>query len=138
MPTLNDGQRQSRSAILASADENRARWGCPRGNGAPLPPDLAAEARHVAAVTGTPEATTCPLACITYAEPWVVEVTRAVALAADLHVPLDDQLGRDLTRADLAALSALKKAQGDAWQSDEKIREQKRENDRKAARSGAR
>ena len=89
-------------------------------------------------MTGTPEATTCPLACITYADPWVVEVTRAVALAADLHVPLDDQLGRDLTRADLAALSALKKAQGDAWQSDEKIREQKKENDRKAAARGAR
>ena len=103
-----------------------------------LPPDLAAEARHVAAVTGTPAAETCPLACITCADPWVVEVTRAVALAADLHVPIDEQLGRDLTRVDLAALSALKKAQGDAWQSDEKIRETKRENDRKAARSGVR
>jgi hypothetical protein len=129
-----------RDATIADAAEYRERWGCPRGPaaGAPLPPDLAAEARHVATVTGTPEATTCPLACITYADPWVVEVTRAVALAADLHVPLDDQLGRDLTRADLAALSALKKAQGDAWQSDEKIREQKRENERKAAARGAR
>ena len=68
----------------------------------------------------------------------VVEVTRAVALAADLHVPIDEQLGRDLTRVDLAALSALKKAQGDAWSSDEKIRETKREQERKAARSGVR
>jgi len=126
-----------RDATAADADECRTRWGCP-GGPVELPPDLAAEARHVATVTGTPEARTCPLACITYAEPWVVEVTRAVALAADLHVPLDDQLGRDLTRADLAALSALKKAQGDAWQNDERIREQKRENDRKAAARGAR
>ena len=138
MPALHEGERQRKAAIVEAAAEYRARWGCPRGNSAPLPPDLAAEARHVAAVTGTPEATTCPLACITYAEPWVVEVTRAVALAADLHVPIDEQLGRDLTRVDLAALSALKKAQGDAWQSDEKIRETKRENDRKAARSGVR
>ena len=65
-------------------------------------------------------------------------MTRAVALAADLHIPVDEQLGRDLTRVDLQALSALKKAQGDAWQSDEKIREQKREQDRKAAARGAR
>tara|TARA_R110000868_G_scaffold265054_2_gene523861 strand:- start:371 stop:556 length:186 start_codon:yes stop_codon:yes gene_type:complete len=53
-------------------------------------------------------------------------VTRAVALAADLHVPIDDQLGRDLTRVDLQALSALKSAQGAAWTSDETIREQQR------------
>lgn len=138
MPTLHEGERQRKAAIVEAAQEHRARWGCPRGNGAPLPPDLAAEARHVAAVTGTPEATTCPLACVTYADPWVVEVTRAVALAADLHVPIDEQLGRDLTRADLAALSALKKAQGDAWQSDEKIREQRREQERKSAARGAR
>lgn len=138
MPTLHEGERQRKAAIVEAATECRARWGCPRGNSAPLPPDLAAEARHVAAVTGTPEATTCPLACVTYADPWVVEVTRAVALAADLHVPIDEQLGRDLTRVDLAALSALKKAQGDAWQSDEKIREQRREQERKSAARGAR
>lgn len=137
MPTLHEGERQRKAVIVEAAQEYRARWGCPRG-GAPLPPDLAAEARHVAAVTGTPEATTCPLACVTYADPWVVEVTRAVALAADLHVPIDEQLGRDLTRVDLAALSALKKAQGDAWASDEKIREQRREQERKSAARGAR
>ena len=125
--------------MRADAAEARARWGCPGGatGRAALPPDLAAEARHVATVTGTPEATTCPLACITYAEPWVVEVTRAVALAADLHIPIDEQLGRDLTRADLAALSALKQAQGDAWTSDEKMREAQREQERRA-RKGAR
>lgn len=88
-------------------------------------------------MTGTPEAATCPLACITYADPWVVEITRAVALAADLHIPIDDQLGRDLTRADLAALGALKHAQGDAWSSDEKMREAQREQE-KRVRKGAR
>lgn len=129
-----------RDATLADARECRERWGCPRGaaGGDPLPPDLAAEARHVALVTGTPEATTCPLACVTYAAPWVVEVTRAVALAADLHVPIDEQLGRDLTRVDLAALSALKQAQGAAWESDQKIREQRAAQERKAGRGGAR
>ena len=129
-----------RDATLDSAREYRERWGCPRGPaaGAPLPADLAAEARHVAIVTGTPEARTCPLACITYADPWVVELTRAVALAADLHIPLDDQLGRDLTRVDLAALSAIKQAQGAAWESDQKIREEQEEQRRKAAPRGAR
>jgi hypothetical protein len=129
-----------RDAALADAAEYRARWGCPRGpaGGAPLPADLAAEARHVATVTGTPEARTCPLACVTYADPWVVEMTRAVALAADLHIPIDEQLGRDLTRVDLQALSALKRAQGEAWESDQKIREEQREQEAKRARNGAR
>jgi hypothetical protein len=52
-------------------------------------------------------------------------------------VPIDDQLGRDLTRVDLQALSALKSAQGAAWTSDEKIREQKRDQERRNARRGA-
>lgn len=129
-----------RDAAMADAAEYRERWGCPRGpsGGAPLPPDLAAEARHAALVTGTPEARTCPFACVTYADPWVVEVTRAVTLAADLHIPIDEQLGRDLTRVDLQALSALKRAQGEAWESDQKIREEQRETEAKRARSGAR
>ena len=129
-----------REATLDAAREYRERWGCPRGpaDGAPLPADLAAEARHVATVTGTPVASTCPLACVTYADPWVVEVTRAVALASDLHIPIDEQLGRDLTRVDLQALSALKRAQGEAWESDQKIREEQREQEAKRARSGAR
>lgn len=129
-----------RDAALADAAEYRTRWGCPRGPvaGAPLPADLASEARHVATVTGTPEASTCPLACITYADPWVVEITRAVALAADLHIPIDEQLGRDLTRVDLQALSALKRAQGEAWESDQKIRDEMRAQEAKSGRGGAR
>ena len=42
--------------VAANAAEARERWGCGRKRTAPLPPDLAAEARHVARVTGTPEA----------------------------------------------------------------------------------
>jgi len=49
-------------------------------------------------------------------------------------VPIDDQLGRDLTRVDLQALSALKSAQGAAWTSDETIREQQRKSARRDAR----
>ena len=89
-------------------------------------------------MTGTPEARTCPLACVTYADPWVVEVTRAVGLAADMHIPIDEQLGRDLTRVDLQALSALKRAQGEAWESDQKARDELREQEARRARSGAR
>ena len=89
-------------------------------------------------MTGTSEARIWPSACITYADTWGVELTRAVALAADLHIPLDDQLGRDLTRVDLAALSAIKQAQGAAWESDQKIREEQEEQRRKAAPRGAR
>jgi hypothetical protein len=137
MPTGGDPFR--RDAAIDNAKECKERWGCPKRTERPLelPPDLAAEARHVATVTGTPEAAGCPLECITYADPWVVEITKAVALAADLHIPVAEQLGRDLTTADLQALSALKSSQGAAWKSDEKIREQKRDQERRNARRGA-
>lgn len=136
MPTGGDPYR--RDAAIADAMESKERWGCPRRLGEPreLPPDLAAEARHVAKVTGTPEAEGCPFECINYASPWVVEITRAVALAADLHIPVTEQLGRDLTVPDLQALSAIKSAQGAAWKSDEKIREQQRQ--KPPQRNGAR
>ncbi|HQY62175.1 MAG TPA: hypothetical protein PK141_12325 [Polyangiaceae bacterium] len=78
-------------------------------------------------MTGTPVASTCPLACVERASPWLLEVTQAVALASDWHVPLDTTLGRDLTAADLTALSALKSAQGGAMASDREIDRQERE-----------
>jgi len=121
--------------MLDAAREARERWGCPRG-GRPLDPDLRAEAEYVARLTGTPIAETCPLACLTYAEPWPVELLRAVALASDWHVPISESLGRDLTRADLVALSTLKNAQHEAWKSDQKIREQEQENERRNAPRG--
>jgi hypothetical protein len=92
-----------------------------------LDADLAAEAQHVARVTGTPLASTCPMACVERASPWLAEVTQAVALATDWHVPIDTTLGRELTAADLAALSALKSAQGAAMTSDREIDRQERE-----------
>ncbi len=116
--------------MLDAAREARERWGCPGREGHTLDPDLACEAAYVARLTGTPPATTCPLACITHASAWVVELTGAVALASDWHVPLETTLGRDLAAVDIAALSALKAAQNDAWQSDQKIREQEQENER--------
>ncbi len=116
--------------MLEAAAEARERWGCPGRAGHVLDPDLAAEAKYVATITRTPVAETCPLACITHASPWVVELTGAVALASEWHVPLTESLGRDLAAVDIAALSALKSAQHDAWQSDQKIREQEAENER--------
>ena len=65
----------------------------------------------------------------------MVEVTRAVSLAGEWHVPLTETLGRDLTAADIDALHALKTAQGEAWESDRKIEEQRRKAD---AKRGAR
>lgn len=123
--------------MLEAAAECRERWGCPGREGHVLEPDLAAEARYVASLTRTPVATTCPLACITHASLWVVELTGAVALASDWHVPLETTLGRDLAAVDIAALSALKAAQHDAWKSDQKIREEEAANDRQRPRGGS-
>ena len=126
--------------MLDAAREQRERWGCPGREGHTLDPDLAAEAAYVASVTRTPAATTCPLACITHASAWVVELTGAVSLATDWHVPLETTLGRDLAAVDIAALSVLKSAQHEAWKSDTKIREQEAENERQRphGRGGAR
>ena len=63
--------------------------------------------------------------CVEHASPWVVEVTRAVAIASDWHVPVAETLGRDLARVDLQAMAALQSARGAAWESDQTIREQK-------------
>lgn len=120
----------ARAAMLDAAQECRERWGCPGREGHTLEPDLAAETKYVADLTRTPVATTCPLACITHASAWVAELTGAVALASDWHVPIETTLGRDLAAVDIAALAALKNAQHDAWKSDTKIREQEAENER--------
>lgn len=71
------------------------------------------------------------MACVERASPWLLEVTQAVALATDWHVPIDTTLGRDLTAADLSALAALKAAQGAAYASDRAIEAQEREAARK-------
>lgn len=124
------GDQFKQKAAEDEAEENRSRWNCPGKKGSPgvLPPDLEAEAAYVAQITGTPKAESCPLEGITYADPWVVELTRAVALSSDLSIPLEDALGRALTQVDLLALSSMKSAQGAAWKSDTKIREQRAKN----------
>ncbi len=107
-----------------------ARWGCPAAGHPPrdvLDADLAEEARLAAKVMGTAPAPTCPFACLRRADPWVVEITEAVALAQPENggVPVTETLGRDLTRADVQALAVLARAKSDAWKSDQAIREQK-------------
>lgn len=123
------------------ARELQARWGCPAAGHAPpatLPPDLAEEAAHVARLTGTPLADTCPLACLSAADPWVRELTEAVGMGAEpFFVPLETTLGRDLTAADLAALKALNRARNDAAASDRDLDEREREARKKAGPPGA-
>lgn len=125
--------------MVEDGRELQRRWGCPGAcdKRVTLEPDLAAEARHAARVTDTPEAETCPFACITYADPWVVDITRAVMLATDWHVPITETLGRELTRADIEALAALKTAQREAWESDRAIEEKRRKADEAKRRSGS-
>lgn len=138
-PPVTEGQRIMRESAEMDARENQRRWGCPAVSRVriPLDRDLEGEARYVATVTGTPVADTCPLACVTYADPWVVELTRAVSLT-EWHVPIENVVGRELTRADVMALSALKSAQGDAWKSNRQIEEQRRAAEQNRGRGGAR
>lgn len=119
---------QRHAALVEDARTQQRRWSCPAvcRERAPLEPDLAAEAEHVARVTGTVPVDTCPLACARYPNAWVAEITWAVALAGDCHVPVTETLGRELTNADLCALKALRNAQHDAGESDRKIAEQRR------------
>lgn len=70
--------------------------------------------------------TSCPFAEITAASPWVIEITEACSRAADLHIPVADSLGRDLTCADLAAISEMQRGQSAAMKSDRDIAEQQR------------
>jgi hypothetical protein len=83
--------------------------------------DLQREAADAAEIMGTTIAESCPFACVERAGPWVAELTGAVSLAVDWHVPIAETLGRDLTRADVTALQHLKQAQADAQRSDAEI-----------------
>lgn len=124
---LNDA---ARGALIESAEENIAEWGCPAGGRKPhaaLPPHLAVLARQTARVVGLDETpTTCPFACLQRCDPWVGELSDAAAIAETYHTPIPDVLGRPLTRADVDALAEIMKARADVWESDEKIAEEER------------
>ena len=103
-------------------------WGC-GGRPAPkvLDPDLAAEAAHAAGIMGCEPFTGCPFAEVLSASPWVVEITDAMARAADAHVPVAESLGVDaLSCVDLQAITEIQRAQSAAWRSDRAIAEQQR------------
>lgn len=106
----------------------QARWGCPAAGLKPpaaLDPDLRYEADAAARAMGTPPADTCPFACLESADPWVAELTDAVALQR-LVPDLTESLGRPLYAVDLAALRALSTAQYEALASDRRDAEEKR------------
>lgn len=97
--------------------EMQQAWRCPLAGCKPGPIDdqLSDEARHVAQVTGADvDTSTCPFAGL--ADPWAVDVQNAAALAADLHIPVQTTLGRDLTAVDLQAIIALQRAKGEAFE----------------------
>jgi hypothetical protein len=57
----------------------------------------------------------------------VVEITDAMARAADAHVPVAESLGVDaLSCVDLQAITEIQRAQSAAWRSDRAIAEQQR------------
>lgn len=123
---------QARAQRVKLAEHMRARWGCPAAGHKPpaaLPRDLADEAEHVARTVGIERGETCPFACIERPDPWVLEVLDAVRLTSDLHVPIDETLGRDPSAVDLAAMGELLRAQSAALESDRRILEQERERD---------
>lgn len=106
---------------------DRAAWGCGSAPPKTLDPDLAAEAAHAAGVMGVAPFDTCPLADAAHASPWVVEITEAMARAADAHIPVADSLGVDaLACVDLQAITEIQRAQSAAWRSDRAIAEQQR------------
>jgi len=112
------------------AKEQQARWGCPAAGKKKLPVlprDLLQEAEHTARLTQTPVADTCPLACVKAADPWVVELTHAIAAQSESGIPISEKLGRDLTLVDLTAIDTLKRAQNDAYRSDRDIAQQHRD-----------
>jgi len=103
-------------------------WGCgDRQRPKVLDPDLAAEAAHAASIMGCEPFTGCPFAEVMSASPWVVEITDAMARAADAHVPVAESLGVDaLSCVDLQAITEIQRAQSAAWRSDRAIAEQQR------------
>lgn len=108
--------------VRDAAVDLQRRWGCPAAGRTPpaqLAPDLAYVAEQTARIVGCPPATTCPLACVERADPWVVELTNAVGLVKWL--PLEAALGRPLYGADLQALVALDRSQTEALASDLKL-----------------
>jgi hypothetical protein len=122
------GEASALAAALESADDFARDWGCPAAGHATreLTGELAALAKHTARVVGVEPATTCPFACLMRADPWVAELSDAARIAEAYHTPLPDILGRPLTAADVAALSEIQRGRADAWESDEKIREESR------------
>lgn len=92
-------------------------------------PELELMARRAERVIGAQAGVfeRCPFECLMVASEWVAELTTAVSLAVDWHVPMGEVLGRELTAADVQGLDALKRAQGACWRRDQEIERQRRE-----------
>lgn len=128
------GDDAAREVAEQTAEDFAADWRCPAAGYAPgpLPRELDALQRSAARVMGTDPPGTCPFACVMRADPYVAELTRALAIAEKYHTPLPAVLGRDLTPIDLDAADAVIRAHADVWESDQQILDAQREAGRKS------
>lgn len=134
-PPIDEAAAEAWRARRAQAALDRRAWGCPAAGEQPvkrIDPDLAMEAVHAASVMACEPFTTCPFAEVIAAGPWVVEITDAMARAADAHVPVAESLGVDaLSCVDLQAITEIQRAQSAAYRSDRDIAEQQRKQPQK-------
>ena len=113
----------ARAAAEQTAEDFAADWHCPAAGHAPgtLARELDVMQRGAARVMDIDEPRTCPFACVMHADPYVRELTRALAIAEKYHTPLPQVLGRDLTPMDLEAADTVIRAQAEVWESDQQI-----------------
>jgi len=116
--------------------EQQRRWGCPYGGHKPLAAfapddeDLADEVDRVRDLTGADIAPcACPFAALRTEA--VADVQTAIALATDLHVPMETTLGRRLTAVDVAAITEHQRGKVAAMRHAEKLAEQEAKKTRK-------
>jgi hypothetical protein len=108
------GDRRADAAARKAREEfgreQQRRWGCPYGGHKPLAAlapedeDLADEVDRLSVISVVLiAACACPFAALRTEA--VAEIQTAIALAADLHVPMETTLGRKLTAVDIAAIT---------------------------------
>lgn len=130
------GDDNARLAAEETADDFARDWHCPAAGCTPdtLSREFDVLQRSAARVMDIDEPHTCPFACIMRADPYVIEFTRALAIAEKYSTPLPQVLGRDLSPIDIEAADTVIRAQAEAWESDQQIIEAEREAARRTTR----